>query len=305
MNRIEYVEITNNKNMKVVLSTLGASIYAIFINDRIMTLTPKSKSDFEKPFLYYGKTIGPIANRVRNGQIKIGNKKIQLDVNEKPNTLHSGKDGLSNQIFDNEMKETSEYKKVVFTYKNYTIAYTIFNNSYDLQIDFNVEVKEPTILGLTNHTFFTLGDISLNDLELRINADKYVKPNDIDLVPESVQEVDEIMDFRKNKPILQEISSNSLQNVKARGYDHHYIFADESKPQISLSSNAIELNIETDFSGCQIYSDNYEDNVEMFNTHFIKNRAIAIEPQDSTLERPIYRQNETYKIYIKYRFSVK
>ena len=77
----QYIEINNN-DFKVTLSSLGASIVSIYIGDDILTMTPVNLDDLNRKDIYYGKTIGPITNRVKDGLIKIDNKEYHLPLNE-------------------------------------------------------------------------------------------------------------------------------------------------------------------------------------------------------------------------------
>ena len=100
----KYIYITNG-DLDIVLSCLGASIVEIKYNDDLLTMTPINYDDLNREDIYYGKTIGPVANRVKDGLIKIDNQNYYLPLNEKGVCNHSGKAGLSNQIFDVDIKE--------------------------------------------------------------------------------------------------------------------------------------------------------------------------------------------------------
>ena len=62
----KYIYITNG-DLDIVLSCLGASIVEIKYNDDLLTFTPVKYDDLDREDIYYGKTIGPIANRVNRG----------------------------------------------------------------------------------------------------------------------------------------------------------------------------------------------------------------------------------------------
>ena len=66
--------IYKNNDFKVILSALGASIVQISINEDILTMTPINFDDLNRRDIYYGKTIGPITNRIKDGFIKIDDK---------------------------------------------------------------------------------------------------------------------------------------------------------------------------------------------------------------------------------------
>ena len=119
-----YIEITNN-DFKVTLSMLGASIVSIYIGEDILTMTPINLEELNRKDIYYGKTIGPITNRVKDGLIKIDNKEYHLPLNEVGLSNHSGDIGLSNQLFNADI----DINKVIFTYiehiEDITISYIV------------------------------------------------------------------------------------------------------------------------------------------------------------------------------------
>ena len=171
-----YILVTNN-DFKVALSILGASIVSIYIGDDILTMTPINLEDLNRKDIYYGKTIGPITNRVKDGLIKIDNKEYRLPLNEEGISNHSGILGLSNKLFVSNIQDN----RVIFTYNQkikdvnivYGIAYT-FNEDYQIRIDYTVRVSNKFFINLTNHTFFTLNEPNINNLFLKLDSDSYI-----------------------------------------------------------------------------------------------------------------------------------
>lgn len=314
---LTFIIVSNSKGFTTTLSNLGASIFSITKNDTYLTLTPMDVSTFKERFIYHGKTIGRVANRIENGEITINKKKYKLDINERSKTLHGGKEGFSNQLFDYEIINNIEECKVVFHYfskdgeggfpgdVDTRVTYTFLDNKNEINLLFEARSNKDTLLALTNHTYFTLGSDSINNLKLRINADKYVYPNPKDLIPLRELSVNGVMDFRNEKYINKDIDNPFLDDGLIKGYDHHYIFNNEDTkhPQATLENDKYRLDIYTDFSGMQIYTDNAFDNIKWFGTSNKKRRAIALEPQDSTLDRKVLVKNELYTRFIRYCFN--
>ena len=312
-NKIPMIEVTNALGLRVVFCKIGASIYAIYLNNELMTLTPKTFVDFANKDIYYGKTIGGIANRVKNGQVDINGQEYQLLLNEGENALHGGVNGLSRCIFSSKVNIGKSFFSVIFTFKKkkmfdglpgkvtYYISYGMTDQSNDLIIDFKAISDNDTIVALTNHTYFTLGDEDISKLHLQIPASRYVEPNRLDLVPEEEKEVTRVLDFRKKKLLVKDLEDKSIQDSKTLGYDHHFIFDSNDQP-IILENKRFHLEITTDFTGCQIYTDNYADGIQMKNTTMLNHRGVAIEPQDSPLERKVLQKRQTYHRHIIYSF---
>lgn len=297
------IVITNN-DFKVVLSSLGASIVSIYIGEDILTMTPINLDDLNRKDIYYGQTIGPIANRVKYGLVKIDNKEYHFSLNEKGVSLHSGDIGLSNQLFNADI----ENNKVTFTYiqhiEEVIISYIVIYsfNDYQIRIDFLVRTNHKFMINLTNHSYFTLGEPSIDNLSLQIKADSFIETEKETLLPLISRPIIDCLDFNNGKLIIKDINDPYLKDHRSNGYDHSFIL---SKKEIKLESTKYVLDIKTDYPCVQIYSDNYIDNVKTINSNRLKERGIAIEPTDNMLKRPIIDKDEVYQRYIIYNFKKK
>ena len=314
---LKFVEVSNDV-LTVTFCDLGASIYSIKFNNKEMLLTPKDIEDYSTNNMYHGKTVGRTANRIKGNIIKIDGKSYKLEENEFGNTLHGGANGLSTKIFKYKIKDSKNSYKVTFnrTSKDSesgfpgklktTITYSVHKIKPELKIDFKAKTDQPTLCDLTNHSYFNLGEESVKPLSLKISSSKYLLTTTDELLPLSYKDVFEELDFRKIKRIKKGLKSPLIKQGKANGYDHYLKFDEISKkPQITLKSKDVQLKISTDFEGVQIYTDNYEDDIEYFGTHEELNRGIAIEPMDDYLIRKVLKPNEKYSHYIKYKFIKK
>ena len=267
-----------------------------------MTLVPLNLEELKRNDIYYGKTIGPISNRVKDGLIKIDNKEYHLPLNEEGISNHSGLLGLSNKLF---VSSTSSYR-AIFTYQqkindiniSYGIAYTL-NEDNSLRIDYIVRTSDKFMISLTNHPFFTLGESSLDNLSLVVKSDAYIESDNESLLAKQLKPLIECLDFNNEKLLTKDIDDTYLKNHKAKGYDHAFRLKDKN---IILKSPRYELDINTDYDFVHIYTDNYEDNVKTKNSGLTHRRGAAIECVDNYLDRPIISKDEVYQRYIVYRF---
>lgn len=300
----KYIFISNG-NLKVVLSCLGAAIVEIKYDDDLLTLTPVNYQDLNREDIYYGKTIGPIANRIKDGLIKVDDKCFYFPLNENGVANHSGKEGLSNKLFDFSVKSN----KVIFNNKDnifncettYEIAYSFLKED-EIRIDYKVTTTDKAVLSLTNHTFFTLGENGINNLLLKIKADSFIESDKDTLVSRAVKPIVNCLDFNKEKLISRDIDDPYLMNHKTKGYDHCFLLNERI---VRLDSSKYTLTINTDFPCVHIYSDNYSDGLINKNTALTLRRAVAIEPEDNLLEKVIINNKEIYQRYILYSFVKK
>jgi len=312
-NSVNFIVI-NIKEIEVVLCDLGASIYSIKFDNKLMTLTPSKKDDFMKENIYHGKTIGRVANRLPGNKVIIGDREYELANNEGPNTLHGGTGALSAQKFEYKVIENKDNINVIFTYLdkekkqgfagdlNVIVEYLITHNS--VTITFKCSTNKLTMCSLTNHAYFTLGTQSLDELELQIKASKFLHPNPSDLLPLEIRNVDKIMDFSQPHKITDYIDNSYLMNSKTKGYDHYYYFDEinTKHANILLKNNKYQMKIFTDYSGTQIYTDNYVIKEEFSQSGNKTRRGIAIEPSESQKELHYLNKDQNYQKFIRYEF---
>ena len=297
VSNIEFITLKNNGHLKLVLSALGAGIFAIYYDNELMTLSLNKKDDYLNPELYHGKTVGPICGRFA-GDTFAG---CHYQMNENGVTRHSGLDGLSNQLFHYEIEEKVDTISLIFTYQAFKVTYTIDRNNDSFIVQYQYDgLTQP--ISLTNHPFFHLGD-DFAKLELKIDADYFVETDPVNLVPLRKREIIPCLDFKKQKRITLDINDPYLKDHRTKGYDHYLHFA--NKKEIWLSNKKYQLHITTDFNGVQIYSDNYDNKEKTIDNRLGIRKALAVEPQDSPLERKKYGSNNIYHRFIKYAFSKK
>ena len=143
------------------------------------------------------------------------------------------------------------------------VAYTLTDNN-DLRIDYMATTTAPTVLNLTNHTYYNLaGGGSVENQVMTVVADQ-VTPTDINQVPTGAltNVAGTALDFRTPKPIGRDIRSSEPQMLIGHGYDHNYVLR-KSKPgalelavRITDPASGRTLELSTTEPGVQVYSSN-------------------------------------------------
>ena len=167
---VTYLTLTNSRGNQVVLSSLGAGIVAITVPDRdgnradVVIGYPEA-ADYIADGPCAGKTPGRYANRIANGRFTLEGNTYTLPVNNGPNHLHGGPDGYQNRVWN--VDETAE-GKVRFTIESKdgdagypanlkaSVTYT-WDDDDNLTIEYEAESDSPTVVNLTNHSYFNLG----------------------------------------------------------------------------------------------------------------------------------------------------
>ncbi len=328
--------LTNTSGMEVCVTNYGGRIVSILVPDRkgIMrdvVLGFDNIAAYQKYSSNYGATIGRYANRIAKGRFVLDGDTIQLDLNDKlGNNMHGGKPGWAYRVFDAVQKDSAT---LVLTYVSpdgeshfpgtvqVEVAYHLTDDNA-LDIAYTAVTDRPTVINMTNHSFFNLSgkpSTAITDHIMWLAADS-VMTIDSTVVPTgnfiAVQGTP--FDFTEAKPIGQAI--DSVENDQIRyglGYNHNWVLrsGDRVKPVASLYSpvSGILLEILTDEPCMQIYTGNYQDG-----THIGKKRvaypyrgAVCLEPQHApdSPNHPTWPSvrldpGQLYTSHSQYRFSV-
>ena len=292
VNNIDYITVKNNRSLKMVFSSLGASIFAIYYDCTLMTLSLADKHDYINPELYHGKTIGPVCGRIAGGQIG----GFRYEMNEDNVARHGGKNGLSAKVFDYETVEKTDTVSLIFKCDGFVVEYRIEKESDRFTIEYQYQGKVQPI-SLTNHSFFQLGD-AFEKLILKLDADYFVGNDEETLVPLQKEKIIPCFGFHDGKRVSDYVNDKYLMNGRSKGYDHYLHF--EKDRSLTLRNDKYLLDISTDYDGVLIYSDNYAFNETTIDNRKGIRKALAIEPQDSPLERKSY---SSYSRFIRYCFK--
>ncbi|HXE55026.1 MAG TPA: aldose epimerase family protein [Tepidisphaeraceae bacterium] len=198
---VEMYTLTNRNGMVAKLITYGAILAELHVPDRTgktadVVLGFNDLNDYLDHNPFFGAVAGRYANRIAKGKFELNGKTYHLFVNNGPNTLHGGKVGFDKKVWKPEPKETPNGPSVSFSYLspdgeenfpgnlNVTVTYTLGNDNW-LKIEYVATTDKPTVVNLTNHSYFNLAGESSGtvlDQVMMINADRYTVADDT-LIP--------------------------------------------------------------------------------------------------------------------------
>lgn len=273
----------NSKGSEACLSNFGAILVSYCVADKNGKMTdivlgqPKLSCYTEHPDRFLGATVGRYCNRIAKGKFQINGKEYSLPINNGPNNLHSGETGFHNQVFD--VVEHSS-NSVHFVHSSpagengfpgcVTVNQTwTLNDDNELVIHTLGTTDAPTVVSITNHSFFNLegGNTDALGAKLQLNADFYL-PSDENMIPTG--EVRPVagtnFDFRKPEAIGSRINDkNDEQLVIGAGYDHTFVLNKHHIGELTNGAIAhsdktgITLEVKTTLPGVQLYTGNYLD----------------------------------------------
>jgi aldose 1-epimerase len=275
----------NNNRMEVQITNFGGVIVSLKVPDRNgkiddVALGFDTLAEYEAPGPFFGATVGRYANRIAKGQFKLDGKQYQVTVNNPPNMLHGGKSGFDKKIWQVVEDGPSKDQRLHLHYLSkdgeegfpgnlsVDVTYTL-NDNNELKIDYAASTDKPTVLNLTNHSYYNLkgqGQGEIVDHVVQLNASKFTVV-DKDLIPtgELKSVAGTPFDFRRPTKISDHISDNDEQLKLGLGYDNNFIIDNGGKSltfaaRVHEPSSGRILEVHTTEPGVQLYTSNHMDN---------------------------------------------
>jgi aldose 1-epimerase len=218
---------------------------------------------------------GRYANRIGHG-FTLEGKHYELQANPAGVTLHGGQPGYSRRILQTvgtfqHAGDAGVTLRLISSdgdqgfpgAMTIDLTYTL-TDSNDFRMEYKATTDKPTVVNLTNHTYYNLaGGGSVESQIMTVMADS-VTPTDVNQVPtgELANVAGTALDFRQPKPIGRDLRSSEPQMLIGRGYDHNYVLR-KSKPgalelaaRITDPASGRTLELSTTEPGVQVYSSN-------------------------------------------------
>ena len=191
-----------------------------------------------------------------------------------------------------------------------------------IDIRYEAETDKPTIVNMTNHSYFNLdGDAASNaDHLLMVDADYYTPVDSTFMTTGEIVPVEGTpMDFRTPTPVGARINDYDFVQLKnGNGYDHNWVLnakGDISRKCASLESpkTGIVLDVYTNEPGVQVYAGNFLDGSLTGKKGITYNQraSVCLETQKypDTPNKPewpsaVLRPGEKYMSQCIFKFSV-
>lgn len=229
-----------------------------------------------------GTLVGRFANRIGNAEFTIDGKTYPLEKNNGPNTLHGGSNGYDKRIWNvkplitqgNNVKAllslTSPNGDQGFPGTlNLNVTYSLSDDADNtFRIDYEAKTDQPTVLNLTNHSYFNLSGVKnspygILDHVVTLNADHVLETDQNSLPTGVIRPVaNTAFDFKEPKAIFKDIRQNDQQLAYGYGYDQTWVI-NTAKNSLRMAAFVVDpkskrtLTIETTEPGIQMYTANH------------------------------------------------
>lgn len=324
--------IVNANGMSCDITNYGAKIIRLFAPDRNnnfddVVLAFDTLDEIIEKEEYYGAVCGRFANRIKDGKFSIDGNQYTLAVNNGTNALHGGVEGFNSLVWD--VVATSESKITLSLLSpdgdegypgnlQVTLTYELTDDNA-LNIHYEATTDKPTIVGLTQHSYFNLkgaGNGTIKDHLLQINAD-FVTILDESFAPSGeIRPVEgTAFDFRKPTLVGERIDHDVY--VPGWGIDNNWCLRKEQQGDCVLAGYIYEpvsgrkMEVLTTQPGMQIYTGNWiEKQTGKEGKTYDRQDAICLEtqgfpnsPNVAHFPSPVLRPGQKYDEWCIYKFS--
>ena len=228
-----------NEHLRVHVLTFGAVLQSIETPDGSgrwanVALGLNTLSEYVNRSPHFGAVPGRYAGRIDHGRVSLDGVDYQLNTNSPPHTLHGGFKGFGKRNWTLASHDATHVELTLLSPDGeegfpgavaVSVRYTLDGPA--LKIDYRAETDRPTVINLTNHSYFNLSGEGSGDVFghiLTVEADHFLPIRPDGIPTGAVHPVDRTpFDFRTPCPIGARIRQADPQLQRAGGYDHGFL----------------------------------------------------------------------------------
>jgi aldose 1-epimerase len=339
---VELYTLKNADGMTATITTYGGAVVSLTAPDKqgrfadIVLGMGDLAGYLAKP-PYFGALIGRYGNRIGGGVFRLEGHTYTLpknDPDKNPNrTLHGGPEGFDKRVWKASVVSGPE-AAIELTYVSKDgeegfpgtltthVVYTLTKDN-SLKIEYRATTDKPTVVNLTNHSYFNLKGAGEGDIlqhQVMINADRFT-PVDANLIPtgELKPVANTPFDFTKSTAIGARINDNDQQLKLGGGYDHNWVLTGsmgtpQQAAEVYEPTTGRVMDVITTEPGLQFYTGNFLDGTihGKGGKAYGKRSAFCMETQHypDSPNKPNFPSTElkpgaTYKTTTIYKFSAR
>jgi aldose 1-epimerase len=285
---VEQYILRNSQGLQATVITYGGVLQSLKVPGKDgkaedIVLGFDDVQGYQSGTAYFGATIGRYGNRLANGAFELDGRNYQVPKNDGPNSLHGGPLGFDKRVWKAQPTKSADSVGVTLTYLSVDgemgfpgnlkteVTYSLTENN-ELRIDYKASTDKPTVLNLTNHSYFNLAGAGNGDVLKQVAtlyASQYT-PVNATLIPtgELAPVANTPMDFTQPTAIGKNIKADHPQlkfaEQKQGGFDFNWVLdakGDVSKlaADVSDPQSGRRLQLYTSEPGVQFYTGNFLD----------------------------------------------
>ncbi|TDC06162.1 galactose mutarotase [Nonomuraea longispora] len=255
--QVERVELSSGRLRAEVL-TYGAIVRTLEVSGVNVVLGLDTLEDYLTRSRYFGAVVGRYGNRIANGRFTLDGVEYHLPINNGAHSLHGGTEGFDHRVWTiagltdasvmlalTSPDGDQGYPGTLTT----TVTYTLAEDA--LRIDYSAKTDAPTVVNLTNHSYFNLkGGGDVLDHVIRMEAEHYL-PVDEGKIPTGELAPVKGTPFDFTEP-------HAVGKRCDGAYDHCFVLDGD----ITVSAGGLTMEVTTTEPGVQFYSGSMLDGVE-------------------------------------------
>ncbi len=330
---VRLITLTNKSGMQIRITNYGGVLTYVSVPDKAglfenVVLGFDSLNQYRQNHPFFGSTIGRYGNRIGGAKFVLDDTTYVLPANDGANILHGGPNGFGRRVFSIDTVYATGDSMVVALSRTSAnmeegfpgnlkvkVTYTLTSDNA-IKINYEAETDKPTVINLTNHSYFNLSGCKETVLghELVIYADS-ITPTDQSLIPTGklAAVVGTPFDFTSAHTIgerIAQVPGGYDINYKLRNITGQYIEAAE----VYEPKSGRLMQVFTTEPGIQFYSGNFLNG--MFKGHdgikYGKYYGLCLEtqhfpdsPNKPQFPTTVLRPGQKYTQSTMYKFSVK
>jgi aldose 1-epimerase len=293
---VELYTLSAGHGMSVRIATFGSTVQSLVVPDRSggarnVALGFPSLEGYvanlgapgESGPAYFGAIVGRYANRIASRSFELDGERFELAGNNGPDdsvTMHGGPGGYSAQVWEaapfSVGSDDASLRLTLVdppgrngfpgTVRNEVVYSVTADNA--LRIEYRATADAPTVVNLTNHTYFNLageGSGDVYDHLLAVNGAVFQKVDSSQIPVGFAPVAGTPFDFGRMKPIGRDIRRTEMpggeQLAIADGYDQNWVLRGGSGYRLAAIAfdpgSGIVVWTYTDQPGLQVYTGNF------------------------------------------------
>ena len=335
---VDLYTLTNANGMQAGIITYGGTVISLTAPDRAgkfsdVVLGMDDLAGYMKGTAYFGALIGRYGNRIGHHQFVLNGQTHALADNNNSATLHGGISGFDKKVWRAKPGSSPDGPTLELNYVSKDgeegfpgtlttkVVYTLSNKN-QLDIDYTATTDKPTVVNLTNHSYFNLAGPGSGDVlshEVMIAADKFTPVDEVLIPTGELKDVKGTpFDFTTSTAIGARINQPDQQLKFGRGYDHNWVLNKGAggltkAAEVHEPTTGRVMEVWTTEPGLQFYTGNFLDGTlkghgksfDLRGGFCMETQHYPDSPNKPSFPTTELKPGQTYHTATSYRFSAR
>lgn len=276
---------------------------------------------------HFGCITGRYANRIGGAAFVVDGVEHQVTANSGKNHIHGGSQGFDKKVWSAEMDEAKNALVLTYTSPDgeegfpgkleCKVSYTLGPDN-SLTIEYQAVTDKPTVVNLTNHSYFNLAGEGAGDIlghEIQIEADTFTPTDDSLITTGAIESVlGTPLDFTTPQKIGARIDASYKPLQQGKGYDHNFVLKGTGTrlaARVREPGSGRVMEVLTSDPGVQLYTGNHLKDVAGKKGHVyaarhgfcLETQKFPDSPNKPQFPSAVVRPGETYQHLTIFKFT--